>query len=249
MTISMALFIFSAQLLAYTVKGLIGFGNPLISAPILSMGLDNVVITPGTLLLDCPVNAWITWKNRRSFQWRRILPLLAANFCGVIPGTLLLRFSMPWIIKMVLGVIVVFLGLEMATRSLRPVKPDRKDRPWLRLVVSAFSGVCAGLFGINMFIVAYLQRTAKDYSEFKGSMCFLFFGENAVRVVTYLVTGLFTGPVLLFALVSVPAAVLAMALAAFLSPRLEEGTLHKGANVLFLLGGVSIIVKSVVFHT
>lgn len=249
MTISMALFVFSAQLLAYTVKGLIGFGNPLISAPILSMGLDNVVITPGTLLLDCPVNAWITWKNRRSFQWRRILPLLAANFCGVIPGTLLLRFSMPWIIKTVLGVIVVFLGLEMATRSLRPVKPDRKDRPWLRLVVSAFSGVCAGLFGINMFIVAYLQRTAKDYSEFKGSMCFLFFGENAVRVVTYLVTGLFTGPVLLFALVSVPAAVLAMALAARLGPRLEEGKLQKAAIVLFLLGGVSIIVKSVVFHT
>ena len=146
-----------------------------------------------------PVNAWITWKNRHSFQWRKILPLLVANFCGVIPGTLLLRFSMPWVIKTVLGVVVVLLGLEMATRSLRPVKPDRKDRPWLRLAVSAFSGVCAGLFGINMFIVAYLQRTARDYSEFKGSMCFLFFGENAVRVVTYLVTDLFTGPVLLFA--------------------------------------------------
>ena len=95
--------------------------------------------------------------------------MLVANFCGVIPGTLLLRFSMPWVIKTVLGVVVVLLGLEMATRSLRPVKPDRKDRPWLRLAVSAFSGVCAGLFGINMFIVAYLQRTARDYSEFKGS--------------------------------------------------------------------------------
>ena len=228
MTLSTALFIFAAQLLAYLVKGLIGFGNPLISAPILSMGLDNVVITPGTLLLDCPVNAWITWKNRHSFQWRKILPLLAANFCGVIPGTLLLRFSMPWVIKTVLGVVVVLLGLEMATRSLRP---------------------CAGLFGINMFIVAYLQRTARDYSEFKGSMCFLFFGENAVRVVTYLVTDLFTGPVLLFALASVPAAVLAMGLAAWLGPRLEEEKLQKGAIVLFLLGGVSIIVKSVVFHT
>ena len=212
-------------------------------------GLDNVVITPGTLLLDCPVNAWITWKNRHSFQWRKILPLLAANFCGVIPGTLLLRFSMPWVIKTVLGLVVVLLGLEMATRSLRPVKPDRKDRPWLRLAVSAFSGVCAGLFGINMFIVAYLQRTARDYSEFKGSMCFLFFGENAVRVVTYLVTDLFTGPVLPFALASVPAAVLAMGLAAWLGPRLEEEKLQKGAIVLFLLGGVSIIVKSVVFHT
>ena len=249
MTLSTALFIFAAQLLAYLVKGLIGFGNPLISAPILSMGLDNVVITPGTLLLDCPVNAWITWKNRRSFQWRRILPLLAVNLCGIIPGTLLLRFSLPWVIKTVLGVIVVFLGLEMATRNLRSIRPEREDRPWLRLVVSAFSGVSAGLFGINLFIVAYLQRTARDYDEFKGSMCFLFFGENAVRLVVYAVTGLLTRQVLLFGLASLPAAVLALALAAWLGPRLEEGKLQKEAIVLFLLGGVSIIVKSVVFHT
>ena len=249
MTLSTALFIFAAQLLAYLVKGLIGFGNPLISAPILSMGLDNVVITPGTLLLDCPVNAWITWKNRRSFQWRKILPLLAVNLCGIIPGTLLLRFSLPWVIKTVLGVIVVFLGLEMATRNLRSIRPEREDRPWLRLVVSAFSGVSAGLFGINLFIVAYLQRTARDYDEFKGSVCFLFFGENAVRLVVYAVTGLLTRQVLLFGLASLPAAVLALALAAWLGPRLEEGKLQKGAIVLFLLGGVSIIVKSVVFHT
>ena len=236
MTLSTALFIFAAQLLAYLVKGLIGFGNPLISAPILSMGLDNVVITPGTLLLDCPVNAWITWKNRRSFQWRKILPLLAVNLCGIIPGTLLLRFSLPWVIKTVLGVIVVFLGLEMATRNLRSIRPEREDRPWLRLVVSAFSGVSAGLFGINLFIVAYLQRTARDYDEFKGSMCFLFFGENAVRLVVYAVTGLLTRQVLLFGLASLPAAVLALALAAWLGPRLEEGKLQKGAIVLFLLG-------------
>ena len=226
MTLGTALFIFSAQLLAYTVKGLVGFGNPLISAPILSMSLDNVVITPGTLLLDCPVNAWITWKNRRSFQWRRILPLLAVNVCGVVPGTLLLRFSMPWVIKTVLG-----------------------ERPWMRLAVSAFSGVSAGLFGINMFIVAYLQRTAKDYSEFKGSMCFLFLGENLFRLTTYAVTGLLTKEVLFFGLASLPAAALAMGLSAWLGPRLEEGKLQKGAIALFLLGGVSIIVKSVAFHT
>nr|WP_326184983.1 sulfite exporter TauE/SafE family protein [uncultured Oscillibacter sp.] len=247
-TVGTALFIFLVQCLAYTVKGLIGFGNPLISAPLLSMRLDNVVITPGTLLLDCPVNAYITWKNRRSFQWRRILPLLLANLCGVIPGALLLRFSMPWVIKTVLGVVVVFLGAEMATRSLRPVRKGR-DLPWLRLVVAFFSGVCAGLFGINMFIVAYLQRTAKDYSEFKGSMCFLFLGENLFRLCTYAVGGLLTREVLLFGLASVPAAALSMGLGGWLAPRLDEGRLQKGAIVLFILGGVSIIVKSVIFHT
>lgn len=247
-TAGTALFIFLIQCLAYTIKGLIGFGNPLISAPLLSMRLDNVVITPGTLLLDCPINAYITWKNRRSFQWRRILPLLLASMCGVVPGALLLRFSLPWVIKTVLGAVVVFLGLEMATRNLRPARTGR-DAPWLRLVVAFFSGVCAGLFGINMFIVAYLQRTAKDYSEFKGSMCFLFLGENLFRLCTYAVGGLLAREVLLFGLASVPAAVLSMGLGGWLGPRLDEGKLQKAAIVLFILGGVSIIVKSVIFHT
>ena len=241
-------FIFLVQLLAYTVKGLIGFGNPLISGPVLAMGLDNVVITPGTLLLDCPVNGFITWKNRRSFQWRRILPLLLANMCGVIPGTLLLRFSLPWIIKTLLGVVVIFLGLEMATRSLRPVWAG-KDRPWLRLAVSFLSGACSGLFGINMFIVAYLQRTAKDYSEFKGSLCFLFLGENLFRLCTYAVSGILSRDALYVALCSVPAAALAMVLSNVLGPRLDEHKLQKGAIALFILGGVSTIVKSLLFHT
>ena len=242
------LFIFTAQLLAYTVKGLIGFGNPLISAPILSMRLDNVLITPGTLLMDCPINGYITWKNRRSFNWRRVLPLLLANMCGVVPGTLLLRFSLPWVLKTVLGVVVVLLGLEMATRSLRPLRPGR-DAPWMRYVVAVFSGMCAGLFGINMFLTAYLQRTAKDYQEFKGSICFLFLGENLFRLGIYISSGLITREVLLFGAASVPAAALAMVLAGALGHRLREDRLQKGAIALFLLGGVSIIIKSIVFHT
>lgn len=242
------LFIFLIQLLAYTVKALIGFGNPLISGPLLAMKLDNVVITPGTLLLDCPVNGWITWKNRRSFQWRRILPLLLANMCGVIPGTLLLRFSLPWIIKTLLGVVVLVLGLEMATRSLRPVRQGR-ERPWTRLAVAFFSGICVGLFGINMFLTAYLQRSARDYQEFKGSVCFLFVGENLFRFAVYAASGLINRQVVLFGLVSFVAAVMAMAVANQLAPHIREDKLQKGAIVLFLLGGVSITVKSILFHT
>ena len=176
---SMILFIFLVQLAAYTLKWLIGFGNPLISAPLLAMRLDNTLITPGSLLPDLVINGRITWQSRNNFRWRAILPLLLAMVAGVVPGTWLLRFSLPWIIKTVLGGVVVFLGLEMATRRLRPVRPDRREIPWLRYLVAFFSGMCAGLFGINMFLVAYLQRTAKDYDEFKGSICFLFLRRPA----------------------------------------------------------------------
>ena len=118
---SMILFIFLVQLAAYTLKWLIGFGNPLISAPLLAMRLDNTLITPGSLLPDLVINGRITWQSRNNFRWRAILPLLLAMVAGVVPGTWLLRFSLPWIIKTVLGGVVVFLGLEMATRRLRPV--------------------------------------------------------------------------------------------------------------------------------
>ena len=75
---SMILFIFLVQLAAYTLKWLIGFGNPLISAPLLAMRLDNTLITPGSLLPDLVINGRITWQNRNNFRWRAILSLLLA---------------------------------------------------------------------------------------------------------------------------------------------------------------------------
>lgn len=247
-TPDIVVFIFFIQFLAYGIKGLVGFGNPLVSGPLLSMWLDNVLITPGTLVLDCPVNAYITWKNRRSFRWQKILPLLLANLCGVIPGALLLKISLPWVLKTLLGIVVIFLGLEMATRQLRPARPGRFP-DWLRYVIAVFSGICSGLFGINMFLTAYLQRTAKDYNEFKGSICFLFFGENLFRLCVYLIGGMLTREVWLFVAASAPAAVLAMALAGWLAPQLDEGKLQKSAIALFILSGISITVKSLLFHT
>lgn len=189
-TWDVTLFIFLAQFLAYTVKWLIGFGNPLISAPLLSLRLDNTLITPGTLLPDLCVNTCIVWQNRKHFDWRRILPMLLAMMAGVIPGTWLLRFSMPWVVKTALGLVVAFLGLEMAVRKLRTARPScRRENPAARYLAAFFSGVCSGLFGIGLFLVAYLQRTARDYEEFKGSICFLFWGENLFRLALYCGSG------------------------------------------------------------
>lgn len=244
----LALFIFFIQLFSYTVKGLVGFGNPLISSPLLSMRLDNVLITPGTLLLDTPINGYIAWKNRRSFSWRAILPILLMNLLGVVPGALLLRSSLPWVLKTLLGLVVTALGLEMATRARRKA-PAGEVVFWKQAVVAVLSGACAGLFGINMFLVAYLERTAKDYNAFKGSLCFLFLGENVFRLCVYLAGGLMTTQALLFGAATLPAAALAMVLSNLLAPRLDETKLKHGAIVLFILGGVSIIIKSVVFHT
>lgn len=248
-TLDTVLFIFLIQLLAFIVKWLIGFGDPLISAPLLSMQLDNTLITPGTLLPSLCINASIIWQNRKLFNWRRILPLLLCMLLGDIPGTWLLQFSLPWILKTVLGVVVLFLGVEMATRDLRPVRPNRKDHLWAQYVISFFSGMCSALFGINMFLLAYLQRTAKDYEEFRGSICFLFFGETLFRTILYAYTGLLNGDAIIFGLISLAGAMVSRLIARLLSSKVQGARLQKLAIVFFILGGVSITLKSLIFHT
>ena len=65
----------------------------------------------------------------------------------------------------------------------------------------------------------------------------------------YAASGLMDRQVALFGLISLLAAVIAMVAAEKLAPHMQEDKLQKGAIVLFLLGGVSIIVKSILFHT
>ena len=248
-TWDIALFIFLIQFFGYIIKWVIGFGNPLVSAPLLSMRLDNALITPGSLVPDFCINTYISWKSRKLLDLRQILPLLIVLLAGVIPGTWLLRFSMPWVIKTVLGIVVLFLGLEMATRNLRPVRPGRKDHPAVRYLVVFFSGVCAGLFGINLFLVAYLQRTTKNYDEFKGSICFLFWGENLFRIILYTATGLLDAASLQFSVISMVSAMLALGAAKPIIRRVKSDTLQRLAIVFFLLGGISIIIKSLLTRT
>lgn len=230
-TWDIALFIFLIQFFGYIIKWVIGFGNPLVSAPLLSMRLDNALITPGSLVPDFCINTYISWKSRKLLDLRQILPLLIVLLAGVIPGTWLLRFSMPWVIKTVLGIVVLFLGLEMATRNLRPVRPGRKDHPAVR------------------YLVAYLQRSTKNYDEFKGSICFLFWGENLFRIILYTATGLLDAASLQFSVISMVSAMLALGAAKPIIRRVKSDTLQRLAIVFFLLGGISIIVKSLLTHT
>ena len=128
--------VFLSQLAGFVIKGLAGFGNPLLTNPLMAMRLDNVVITPTNILLDLPVNAWISWQ---------VLPVLIAILLGVIPGTLLLKLGTPWIIKALLGVFIIGLGVEMLLRNRsHGITP----RSWLRNLLSFASGVMSGLFGI-----------------------------------------------------------------------------------------------------
>lgn len=241
MSLPLGAYVFFAVTCGFVVKGLAGFGDPLVSSPLLAMRLPNSAITPGMLPVSLLMNIQQVIRNRKSFSLSAVLPIAVWVMLGIIPGTLLLKVGSVQKLKVALGLLIIGLGVEMLTR-----KPEQKRKPnaVVRSVLSFFSGITAGLFGINLLFVAYLERTCEDRGAFRANMCFVFALESVFRVVLYAVSGLFDRFTLQFTLISLPGAFLGMWLGALLDRYISDKNSRKIVMYVFILGGVSTLVNA-----
>lgn len=102
-----------ATAVAYFIKGLCGFANTLVFTSILGFGSNNVNISPVELVLGYPTNFILTWKNRKYLRARVYLPLIALVLAGSVAGALMLKNIDARLIKIIFGMAVIFIGIEM----------------------------------------------------------------------------------------------------------------------------------------
>lgn len=236
MGIPMLMYCFVCICAAFIIKGLVGFGDPLISTPLLTAVLPNSTITPALTPVSVILNARVVWKNRKHFDAGLVLPIAAFVLMGSIPGTLLLRYGSQTWLKLLLGLLIIGLGVEMLTRkSAGQAKPNVA----LRSVLSFFSGVTAGLFGINLLFLAYLERVAQRREEFRVNVCFVFLLESIFRSLLYFWNGMFTRESLTLSAVALPASLLGMWIGGLLDKRISDKRSHQFIIYVFILGGVS----------
>jgi uncharacterized membrane protein YfcA len=246
LTLQIAVIVFAVEFACFFIKGLAAFGDPLISNPVLSMFIENRIITPMNLLLSLPFNGWISWKNRRNFSIKESLFMLICIFCGIIPGILLLKYATSWVLKVFLGIVILGIGLEMITRN--KAKPARENR-FIMAFVSFCSGITSGLYGINLFFVAYVERTTKNRAAFRGRICFIFLIESIFRSIMYIVMGIFTKYILLLFLVAFPGAITGFFIGSKVDTKLSEKVISRIVITMFMIGGISIILKAVFWKT
>lgn len=243
--VTSSILIFIIYFTGFFIKGLAGFGDPLITTPALSLFLDNLVITPNNLILSIPSNGYIVWKSWKTFSIKKALPVLAFVLLGVIPGSFLLKYAESRILKMCLGLLVLGIGIEMLTRN--RAKPVSHNSVAMA-IVSFCSGITAGLYGINLFFVAYLERTVKGREAFRGNICFIFFFESVFRAAVYLANGIFTVDILIFSAISLPGMLLGLIAGGRVDHRLSDKSLRYIVILMFMLAGASILVKSLIFE-
>ena len=107
----------------------------------------------------------------------------------------------------------------------------------------------AGLFGINLLFLAYMERIAENRQQFRTNVCFVFLIENIFRTITYLYNGMFSVFTLQITAISVPAAIIGLAIGGRIDRRIDEKRAKKAVIIVFIIGGISILVKALLFRT
>lgn len=255
------IYLFIVVLGAYLIKSLTGFGNTLIINSLFSIVKENRFITPVDLLLGLPANIYMAWKDRKSINFKIVVPLSIMVLIGNIPGVLLLDIGGDRLLKSVMGLVLVLLAIEIFTRKSSAAGAETTSSQDLRLksaglkdsnsknsfaiyAVGLISGVLMGLFGIGALLAAFIGRQTDSRSNYRGNLCFVFIVDNIFRVVMYGINGLINRNILLISLGLAPAVLIGMLLGRKIDAGISDRTAKVFVAGLLLVSGIMYILKN-----
>lgn len=231
-----------ATICAFFVKGLCGFANTLVFTTILSFGNSNVNISPVELVLGYPTNFILAWKERRSIKWSVCIPLALLVIIGSIHGVLFLKNADTNIIKMIFGVVIIFIGLEMLLREFQTKKI--KQSKVVLGIIGVLSGLLCGLYGIGALLGAYINRVTDDSSSFKANICVVFLVENTFRIVLYGLWGIITFDIVKQAIILIPFMLIGLVFGMLSGKFLDEKVIKTLVIIMLIISGVALIINN-----
>jgi len=225
---------------AYTVRGITGFGSGLIAIPPLALMLPLTIVVPVVGLLDVSASLVHTWRHRREAAWRLIWPLLPWTFAGVILALYLFRAVDPQLLVRVLGVFVLlFAAHNLLTPNLR-LPPSR----FWALPAGFSGGIVGTLFGTGgPLYVIYLQVHRLPKGVFRATIASLFLIDGAARQVGYAAAGFYTVPLLALALAGIPLMLVSMYVGGHIHTTISEQGFRRAIGVLLLFSGIALLIK------
>ena len=233
-----------ATLVAFFIKGLCGFANTLIFNGILSYTANNINISPLEVVLGYPSNIILVWKERKSLNWKIWLPLTALVVAGSIPGIFLLKHTDAGLLKVIFGIAVIIIGIEMLFREMKSSNKKSGGSKFVLVLIGIISGLLCGLYGVGALLAAYVSRVAENSHEFKANICVVFVVENTIRIILYAATGILTLAVLKQVVILIPFMLAAVFLGMKSSSVLNEKVIKKIVIVLLILSGIVLIINN-----
>ncbi|MCR4903909.1 MAG: sulfite exporter TauE/SafE family protein [Butyrivibrio sp.] len=232
-----------AALAAFFIKGLCGFANTLVFDSILTFGNANINVSPVEVLLGYPTNIILSFKERKAIDTRICIPLSILVLTGSIPGIFLLKNADVNIVKIIFGIAVILIGIEMLLREF--IKRNAKSSKVFLIIIGILSGALCGLYGIGALLGAYLGRVTRDTKSFKANICIVFAVENTFRIILYFINGILTIEVFKKVIFLIPFALLGLFIGDRCSSILNEKVIKKLVIIMLIVSGIALIINNI----
>lgn len=226
--------------LAYTVKGLSGFGSGLVAIPFLALMFPLTVVVPVLGLLSYSGTVIQSAQLRHHVSWRDMLPLLPFSLMGIAIAVWALVNVDANILVMSLGVFIVIYSMY----SLLPLPDHSGGRLWA-IPAGGMAGMVGALFGTGgPFYVIYLKMRSLEKKQFRATIAMIFLIDGGARIAGYALSGLYTTQVLMLLLLLFPVLLLGIYTGNHLHLKMSQQRFNQLLSLLLMLSGLMLLYKS-----
>ncbi|MBR02000.1 MAG: hypothetical protein CL394_01580 [Acidiferrobacteraceae bacterium] len=230
--------------LAGTVKGVVGFGLPLVSISLLTP-LYGLVDAVGLMLIPAIVtNFWQAVSgDRLAALWRRLWTLLApAMVFTWLAANVLAQVDTRWF-TVLLGIVIFTYSLAGLTSWQLP-EPGRREK-WLSPVIGIISGVLTGLTGVAVFpFVSYLHAIRLDWQALFQVMGVWFLVASSIIVFVFARHDLLPWSVVSLGITGVVTGLVGMVLGQMIRKRLSEQVFRQVFFAGLALVGIYVTIRA-----
>lgn len=177
-------------------------------------------ISPVDLVMGYPANLILSWKNRKKLDHKVYVPLSGFVLAGSIPGAFILKNMDTHMIKVIFGVVVIGLGVEMLVREYN--KKSVGTYRGILWTLDILAGLLCGMFGVGALLAAYVSRVTDDSASFKANISAVFIVENTFCIILYSIMHILTLHTVKMSLILIPCALLGMFTGVKCSSIIEE---------------------------
>lgn len=230
----------SILIVAYTFRGVTGFGSGLIATPLLALFLPLTFVIPFMGILDMSASITHISHTRQHISWKVILRAVPYALIGVPIGLYVLRNTDTLILIKALGIFIILFAIY----SLLSPKFKKSDS----FIWPAFGGFFGSLVGAMFgtggpFYVFYYQLQQLDKSIFRATCAATFLIDGLIRAVGFSLSGFYTSNVLLSLVYSLPIMFFAMYIGNHIHTNITQRSFQKSIGIFLIFSGFALLLK------
>lgn len=227
--------------LATLIRSAFGFGEALVSVPLLALVIPIEVAAPLAVLVSITVAGVIVVQDWHKVHVRSAGWLVLSTLGGIPFGLLMLTTVAEPLVKGILATVIMAFSLYCLTGR-RPLALTTDRLAWL---FGFGAGVLGGAYGMNgppLVIYGTLRRWSPEH--FRATLQGYFLPASLVIMGGYWLAGLWVPLVTRYFLLSLPLALAAIFLGRIINQRMEGPTFLRYVHTGLIVVGLTLLLQA-----